>query len=309
MMKKIIALTAALCMAAVCLGQEATGYKSFFGQESTVWNGITEYYDIPPENHMLSTSYDTTIDDVTYKKIEYALIWWYNGYREDRYSSRDFYLREDTATGRLWCRFADEDEDFIIADMSLSLHDTITLRVFSRYDYYTVNCTVTDTFSNDNGRVLVLDGYPDTRDPLLFIEGVGCTKLFDYARIDVRNMSPIVPAFLSELVCCHKDGEAVYHFPNLDGWLEENCIIKECGIEEVKETITISVWPNPCNDWLHIRCDENIESAILYNVKGNVVMDNIYDKEHLCLKNVPHGIYVLHIETNTSKSQIKIIKQ
>ena len=105
--KRLIVLTAALCIAAVCLGQKATGYKSFFGQEYTVWNVATEYYDMSPKNHKLSTPYDTVIGDMAYKKIEYS------GLRD--VTSRDFYLREDTATGRLWCRYADEDEDFIIS--------------------------------------------------------------------------------------------------------------------------------------------------------------------------------------------------
>jgi len=185
---------AAFGLSALCQAQEHHAYKSFFGNEITEWYGQTMDYDWN-ENHMLRTTADTTFDGKTYKKIIFYDVSLTNGnYYERSNHKYDFYLREDTTTGQLWCRYPDEDEDFLIADMSLSIGDSIMLRNYDNYyderKYYVIDKAVID----NRAIVLLYDSfyisYPfvdPTFSSVCFIEGVGCSNLISYSRY-YRNL-------------------------------------------------------------------------------------------------------------------------
>lgn len=298
MMKKIIVLTAALCIAAVCFGQKATGYKSFFGQESTVWSVKTGYWDWN-ESNLLRLANDTLIGGLTFKKIERShAYYWYDDYREWRDSTGDFYLREDTMTGRLWCHLENSDSAFLIADMSLSIGDSIVLRDYIRNfgNYESVVYVVRDTMTQDSLYTIVLESGNRT---ITFIEGVGCSNLYDFQS---RVKDDIIG---SELICCHKDSELVYH---VEYWPEGDCIEHRAGIEQAKGSQSISVWPNPCTDWFEIGCDNDL-SAKLYDIKGNVIIDNIETNKRVDVGSLPKGIYLLRFDSdNTIKAKTIIVQ-
>lgn len=295
--KKLLLCSLALCYTAVGFAQHQNGFQSFFGQESTEWNGVTEYYDVPWENQLLRITNDTLISDMYFKKVEYCAVYWHNDYSEGRDSSLDFFLREDTATGKLWCRFPDGNADFIIADMSLSIGDTIWLPNYVDYRD-SVMYTVQDTLTQDGYYRITLNDEFSERS-IMFIEGVGCSNLFDYLRLHIIG---------SRMVCCHKDGELIYHY-SMEGWSEEDCVVRPVGINDCVENQKVHIWPNPCNDWIYINSDEYIESAKIYDMMGHLILDNISCKDKVCIKNLPQGIYLLFVKTNHSKSNIKIIKQ
>lgn len=295
--KKLLLCSVALCYTAVGFAQHQNGFQSFFGLESTEWNGVTEYYDVPWENQLLRITNDTLISDMYFKKVEYSAVYWHNGYSEGRDSSLDLFLREDTATGKLWCRFRDGNADFIIADMSLSIGDTIWLPNYVDYRD-SVMYTVQDTLTQDGYYTITLND-EFTERSIMFIEGVGCSNLFDYLRL---------PIIGSQMVCCNKDGELIYHY-SMNGWPEEDCVVRPVGVNECVENQKVHIWPNPCNDWIYINSDEHIESAKIYDMMGRLLLDNISCKDKVCIKNLPQGIYLLFIESNHSKSNIKIIKQ
>ena len=295
--RKLLLFSAIFIVQQFAWGQHQNGFQSFFGQESTKWNGVTEYYDVPWENHILCITNDTLIDSRYYKKVAYSAIYWYNEYSEGRDSSYDFYLSEDSTTGKLWCRYQNENDDFIIADMSLSLGDTIWLPNYVDYRD-SIMYTVQDTLTYDGHYTIVLYEEFSNRS-IEFIEGVGCSNLFDYLRL---------PIIGSQLVCCHKDGDLFYHC-SVEGWPEEDCVVHTVGINECEENHIIRVWPNPCNDWIYINGGEHIKTAKLYDLTGRLLLDNISCMDKIFLTNIPQGVFLLCIETNYSKSQIKIIKQ
>lgn len=111
---KSLLFAAALCWAALSHGQGQSGFQSFFGMESTRWNGvteITEFYDVPLTNYVLRIAGDTVVDGKAFNKIECFAIYLLRD-SKGKDSSHDFCLREDASTGKLWCRFLDEDNDF-----------------------------------------------------------------------------------------------------------------------------------------------------------------------------------------------------
>ena len=294
---------AAFCSAPFAHAQDTinptTGFQSFFGRESTEWNGVTGYYDVPLENHLLRVAADTIINDVVYKKVDYNRVYWYYGYEELRDSTFDFYLREDTATGKLWCRYPDENEDFLIVDMSLSIGDTIVLRCYAcnagdsfRKEGY----VVLDTTTTEGFRTIVLKNVFNDR--ITFIEGVGCSNLFDYIRYYL-NIG-------SDIICCRKDGQLVYH-NNLYSYMEEDCVIHGVGIDDNEENAWVTISPNPCIDWVRIE-GEQIQALFLYDAKGICVKSQHGENNQLTMFDLPSGYYILQILSNNQISYRTIIK-
>ena len=240
MRKFVIYIGLLVCVITVQAQDPETGlYRSFFGEESSSWNGVTEYYDTPWENHILRLAHDTVFASRTYKKVEYSAIYWHNGYFERRDPSLDFYLYEDRTSGRLWCRHQNNDSVFLIADMSLSIGDTVLLPSIIRWfqgDKYVVR----DTTTQDGLFTIILKSKYNNYKTIKYVEGIGCTNLFDYL---------CLPIIGSQLVCCQRDGELAYHCP-VEGWPEEDCIVHAVDINEIEQDERISVWPNPCEDCL-----------------------------------------------------------
>lgn len=279
--------------------QSSSGFQSFFGRESTEWNGVTGYYDGPLTNHLLRVADDMVINGLVYRKVDYYKVSWYNGYNEFRDSTFDLYLREDTVTGKLWCRYPDEDVDFLIVDMSLSIGDTIVLRCYAcsagdsfREEEY----VVLDTTTTEGFRTIVLKN--DFNDRIKFIGGVGCSNLFDYCRY-YTNIG-------SDIICCHKDGQLVYH-NNLYSYIEEDCVIHSVGIEENERNAQVTISPNPCIDWVRIE-GEQIQALYLYDTKGICIKSQHGENSQLKMSDLPSGYYILQILSNNQISYRTIIK-
>ena len=301
MRKFVIYIGLLVCVITVQAQDPETGlYRSFFGEESSSWNGVTEYWDCPLENHLLRLGNDTIIDGTVYRKIEYSHIIWDNGYLEIRHQESDFYLREEHMTGKLWCRFLDDNHDFIIADMSLSLYDTISLpdrnQNYPRPLTESVLYHVTDTSTTEYGRTIILESLSGRHRTIEFIEGVGGTNLFDCIKF---------PAFTSQLVCYHKDGNLIYHNTTDTRWPEEDCVIYS-SIAGINNQASLIIWPNPCEDWFMIKSD-HILVAELYDIMGHGIIENIVPYKKIDTGDLPRGVYLLRVKLNGSIITKKIV--
>lgn len=282
--------------------QDSFGFESFFGRESTVWNGMYCWHE-HCDGEMLSLTQDTIINGIQYKKIEAYFSHWDNGeYFEFRDEERDFFLREDSVTGKLWCRypytFLAENpewikEESLIVDMRLSIGDTFEVSCITdpcRTDIY----IAVDTATIDRRHIIKLR---NEHDEIVFIEGVGCTNLFDYCMHNgVTGTS---------MRCCHKDGELVYHNSNLGGG--EKCAVSVAGIGNPEKRQQISVYPNPCTDKVWIS-GEDIVSVTLLDVRGNVLKKNTIYQQSFDVSFLPKGIYILCLIANNIVSNKYIVK-
>ena len=285
--------------------QDTTAFQSFFGRESTEWRGAIWEYDWA-WGGMLQMGSDTVIDGKQYKKIEYSHSEIFDGnYYEWREPDYDFYLREDTATGRLWYRFPDrcfrdslnwdfwfgqwehwyEEEyqpEILITDMSLSIGDTFAIYNF---EWHRKNiCTVVDTSTVNHRRTVVLQPYDG--EPITFTEGIGCSNLLMYGLFE---------AIGSKITCCHKDGELAYHWQSRED--DGNCIPSYVGIDDRESSQTISLHPNPCTDKVWIS-GENIQSVTLIDIKGDVMKTAIDVHQPLDVSTLSPGAYILRLVTN-----------
>jgi hypothetical protein len=263
---------------------------------------------------MLQMGSDTVIDGVQYKKIEYSYSNIYNGnYHEWREPEHDFYLREDTATGRLWYRFPNfcfediwwsgeweywyEEEfrpEILLVDMSLSIGDTFVIYNFTwrQKDI----CTVVDTMTVNNRRTIVLQHQYDAP-TTTFTEGIGCSNLFEYGLFDATG---------SRIRCCHKDGELVYHWQSRED--DGNCIPSYVGINNRDMQSLLFIHPNPCSDRVWID-GEDIQLATLLNIKGEVLSANIDFRQSFDMSYFPQGVYIIRLVTHNAVFCRTIIKK
>lgn len=268
-------------------GQDTTaaqGFKSFFGQESTEWYGWIEVYDWG-STEVMSCNHDTLIDDVSYKVINFI-----------GNSHFDFLLREDTVTGKLWCRYLDEDEDHLIVDMSLAIGDTLKIKNLLHTSWYDSTLyVVADTTYTDLGLEISLrdirTGF-NTR----FIEGVGCSNLFEYSRYNFYS------TIGSDLLCCFHDGIQVYHW----GY-QDSCYKEWVGLDETDPNHTVEVYPNPCQDWITIGGDD-IKAVSIIDMTGIVLYSNTCCRNPINVSHLPCGFYLLRTESNHRIHHIKLIK-
>ena len=310
-MKKIIILSVLFALSATVTAHAqidtAAGYKSIFGHESTEWNVALNYLDdYNWYNYIMRSSIDTSVNDNIYKKIE---VYFYNNIVDTEYLEQYILLREDTTTGKVWLRCVGGDDwleqrigvtdtDFLIMDMSMEIGDSIFLFLSSMTfdllweDWFYVRCI--DTI-NGHKTIHLQNEQNYTID---FIEGIGASNLFDV----------IEPwHFYSALVCCHKDGELIYH-KTVPGHPDENCIIPYVGIENSAVESSVSVYPNPCSDWIMIK-GENIQQATIYDMEGRVLCQNIYTTSSIDTKELPLGVYFLKVISGHEITIKTIIKK
>lgn len=268
-------------------GQDTTaaqGFKSFFGQESTEWYGWIEVYDWG-STEVMSCNHDTLIDDVSYKVINFI-----------GNSHSDFLLREDTVTGKLWCRYIGEDEDHLIVDMSLAIGDTLKIKNLLHTSWGDSTLyVVADTTYTDLGLEISLrdirTGF-NTR----FIEGVGCSNLFEYSRYNFYS------TIGSDLLCCFHDGIQVYHW----GY-QDSCYKEWVGLDETDPNHTVEVYPNPCQNWITIDGDD-IKAVSIIDMTGIVLYSNTCCRNPINVSHLPCGFYLLRTEANHRIHHIKLIK-
>ncbi len=310
-MKKIIILSVLFALSATVTAHAqidtVTGYKSIFGHESTVWNVMMVYLDdYNGYNYIMRSSIDTSVNDNIYKKIE---VYFYNNIVDTEYLEQYILLREDTTTGKVWFRCIGDDRleyeigikdtDFLIMDMSMEIGDSILLFLVGRQYSYSILLdwffvSAIDTINNSK-TIHLHDKY---NHEVEFIEGIGGSNLFD----------AIEPWHLySALVCCHKDGELVYH-KAAPYHSDENCIIPYVGIENSAIESSVSIYPNPCGDYIIIKGD-NIQQATIYDMEGRVVCPNICMATTIDIKKLHAGVYFLKIISNHEITIKTIIKK
>ena len=295
MKAKNLLFAAVLFLATTVQAQEPrSSFKSFFGQESTEWYGIAGYYHWL-QNYRLQCVEDTVVNDTIYKIVRTIVIDTFDSpsvYEESRIPELDFMLREDTTKGQLWCRYKDINEEFLIADMTLSIGDTF---IHIPIDYYHPLThgwlyTVREVIETDTGRIIFLYSTAEMR-TISFVEGVGSSIILEY--VDPGDIG-------GYLTCCYHDGLQIYGDYG-------QCIFTYEGIENT-ETSTLAAYPNPCTDWITLDGD-GIENVIIYNTDGKAIAQFTNRPRKIDTSHLVKGVYIMKIQSCQATSFIKIIKQ
>ena len=294
-MKRTITLLAAIYLFATgtIKAQDSMVYKSFFGDETTMWYGMNEIYDYF-SNETISICGDTIIDGLNYKTI---------------CINNDIlgFLREDISTGTLFGRYMDYDNNIyietIIADLSLNIGDTTILYTLN-YGYDSIPYVVFDKYTDSNGINIILHkiSISGRFDEVIFIEGIGSKLLFAYG-FDIGN------TVNSDIYCCEKDGINVYK-KTIVGEVED-CRRLSIGISEAELSNEISLYPNPAKDKLFIT-DLTAEEHTIQIISpiGAMIktIKTLGPEVEIDLNGLPNGVYNIRISNRNGSTTKKIIK-
>ena len=82
------------------------------------------------------------------------------------------------------------------------------------------------------------------------------------------------------------------------------------AINELEQAL-VSVYPNPCNNFVNIKSTEDIQSITVYNEMGQLLLSLLepHQKESINIADFNAGFYFIKIKTNTSFTVKKVLKQ
>ena len=94
------------------------------------------------------------------------------------------------------------------------------------------------------------------------------------------------------------------------GAYESNSVL---GIEDIELDTETIIYPNPVFDTFSIKVSKpnlDVKTICFYDMKGRLVMEtNDKTLDNISIANFEKGVYIVHIKTNTSSIQKKLIKQ
>ena len=265
---------AALALAAVMFASSpAKGqYESFFGGESWEYN-ICQLNEDNLDKR--AKEYDSnlvwwacTTNTYTYRKTNYCII---NGecyfMNENQYGPRIF-LREDTLNGRLYARYQDSDEEFLLCDLSLSVGDTFFCDVANGMGNIPM---VVDSITYDNSRKII---HLTILSHYYFFYGCyeeGDHELMEY-NVSLRFMEGIGPLYgirlpyggtseLDALLCMHKDDTLCYRTHEDLGCFQEHV----GGDILVHSRSVVNLYPNPATQYvvLDMSTGEEMDGSVM----------------------------------------------
>ena len=308
-------------------------YQSFFG------DSITEYYiggyyvTYDPDFFGVET-YEylwNRSDTISFNQQTYYFI--PNRYGWDHYYDVNFYIREDTVTGRIYRYVPEFDLEELICDMSLALGDTFYMPYFINYygalDYQKIPI-VADSIWFENGKKMIRFSksylFPSL-DPwdaiprfisykiqnVVFVEGVG-PNFTPFGWHDGHDDCPGGNSsnwwgFYPILLCAHKDEELVYMADERAGcWQSPPAKIDD------KERILFRLYPNPVKNSLTLQFEDGIAlNGMLYitNMYGCVVhSQQVNDaRMRVNVRSLSAGSYIATYFVNGKKSSVKFVKQ
>ena len=77
-------------------------------------------------------------------------------------------------------------------------------------------------------------------------------------------------------------------------------------INECNE-LSFLIYPNPTNNSLFLKGDENLVAISIYNLQGKKIL-SAYNTNKINVRALPNGIYIIHISDGTSQTNKKFIK-
>lgn len=151
-------------------------------------------------------------------------------------------------------------------------------------------------------------------DSLNLLPGQTDTLNIGWITSDVSMMpQPSLPTTFPASLCLNTSIPNQKHDKNSnnDG-VCTNVSLQVIGLKEMKEEISLNLFPNPVNNMLSIKTDAFIAQIIIQDVAGRKVEQWELNKVNECeinLSNLESGIYFIEIETTKGIVVRKIIKQ
>ena len=259
-----------------------------FGVKAQSWYVMGEYLWSPP--HPQGT-YELTYscgETTQIGGLDYITIY------ENTKSKIGAYRNEDNQV--YYCKWNGSayEEEVLLYDYDLQVGD-----YFNDLDEHPMQVTAITTITDHNGferkkYEFYFMGLPEETE--FWIEGVGSNKGF----VNSGNYTPTSDGAIFHLLCYHVDDNLIYVNPEFD-----TCDITE--IEENKTENSVSIYPNPANDQIHIEGLVEASEISLYNAFGTCVKKlTLNGNEEIAIDNLAAGLYLLRIN---KKQAVKFLKR
>lgn len=233
-----------------------------------------------------------------------------------------FYVREDTAYGKLYVSLPNWSIEKLICDMSLEVGDTINIDSvqYPGFSYETMCGPLTvDSAYYLNGRKILdmnldedcdsrfFDLYYDGENyyyphniRVRFIEGVGPTYGMRPGTMDRFDMMGL-------LLCSYKDGELVYIMNDTIGCEHD----ESNGVPTYNKEL-ISVYPNPAQSHITVKMelDGSYGRLLIVDMMGRVVYNHNMSsaEERIDISNLSNGLYCIIYKDKNMLSTHKFVK-
>lgn len=289
MKHKIYFLTLLSIFTAMTNNSFSQNYQSLFGDTSTTWDIIPHGYCDAICSQTIIVGGDTIISSNTYKII----------------SGLSGFVREDTIQGKAWFYDTDNNTEYLVMDLGLTLGDT-----FNLYDYNNIPTSfiVDSVYFVNSLKHVRLDAWTmmcGLNEKITFIEGSGTTASFNYQRYLNGN-------FVNSYMLCHqKDGVKVAgNFLFMD-----TCYVCLVGTQEYYfDANSVNIFPNPTLDYLNIETKNGTATRFylrIYNIVGEEIISHkiIDNLTTISVSDLTKGVYIMVVDNNISKYHQRLIKQ
>lgn len=260
-----------------------------FGVKAQQWYIMGEYIWSPPHPHGTYEELHVQGEDVEINGMEYHTI-----YNQTEGILLGAYRNEENQV--YYCKWngSSYNEEVLFYDYDLEEGD-----YFNEDDPHPMLVTDISTIIDNNGverkkfefEFLGLDEETE-----FWIEGVGSSKGF----VNCGNYTPTSDGAIFHLLCYHVDNNVIYVNPAYDA----------CDVDDIDESSiknSISIYPNPANEQIHLEGLVEESEISLYNAFGVCVKTlTLNGNEEIAIDDLAAGLYLLRIN---KKQAVKFLKR
>lgn len=195
------------------------------------------------------------------------------------------------------------------------IYDTVT-ETFTTFDAPQGN-SATFTSISDNGIAI---GYEDVdfqvREAIIYHPDLGEQPLF--LKDVLSDLGVTIDTPDGKMGTAYKissNGNYVVGWVNgppifAEGWIAYLDDMIVLGTQDVSKN-TVSFYPNPVENILHLNSKEAIDSVSVYTITGQMVSDITFNenKTELNLSSLATGVYLVKVTSNGSVENLKVVKQ
>ncbi len=285
----------------ICTFFVINGFTQNITDEGNQWNILTVGMQGSTISHSIKIDGDTTLDNVTYKKVFYS-----SDSLNTSWQLIPQFIREEPNTKKVFLKEFNQEE-VLMYDFNLEVGDTFNIEdLWGNYDCQIVVFQI-DSVSLLNGekrkRLHLHDMYHPDSYIDRWIEGIG--SMYGVNTDPFRAYcSTDYPYYL----LCHYNNEELLLQAH-----PTSCFITP--IQEISKSDPIKVFPNPSQGKLRIEIGENnhlIKELKIFSSLGDLIIQDNSDfagNKEIDISHLPKGIYFLIISISSEQiySQ-KIIK-
>ncbi len=251
-------------------------FESIFGEINTKWEILTGFCDSWCSNTFTITG-DTLINS--------------NVYKITTDNSQLVFLREDTLLGKVWYYDSDQNNEYLLMDLNLSVGDTFEIfnDISTQTEYYSVD----SVYYFNNKKHIRLLNFTNLCTPndfqIVFIEGVGSSSGLTYKNQSYKN----------QIVLCQTKNvvtDSIYnhYFQGYFSFLG-TCDYCVSRTTELFTPTDFTIFPNPFIDRINLSSNHYSINYEIYDVVGRLIKsENTNERVYTVnTEDLQEGVYIL----------------